>query len=369
MSPSRSCGTSSVPPASAWSPGSPPSAANSSSELGRTSCNALPFSCFPQCLQDLLARDRQRRHVGASGVADRVRDRRRRRDDRRLAEPFRPQVREVLVRHVDELTHDLRHVGERRQLVRVERAGEDRARARVVEPRLREGVAHRLDDPALDLAAGAKRVDHAPDVVHRVDALDDDLARLDVDCNLGDLHAKGQDAHPCGVGAPRALAEDLAVLEKPGDLLERPRAAVRRDDLAAPEREHVLLEVEERLLSLNGGNIVSSDGGSWPLEEITGLLQDGQILGKGARGPNPAGLRVLTFGVQVAEVAVDVETGEVVVEQIYAVHDVGRVINPLGARSQIEGGIIQAMGHTFSEARLDDPRTGSILTRTLDAYK
>ena len=128
-------------------------------------------------------------------------------------------------------------------------------------------------------------------------------------------------------------------------------------------------DLEQRVLSLRGGNIVSTDGGSWPLEEITGLLQDGQILGKGARGPNPAGMRVLTFGVQVAEVAVDVETGEVVVERIHAVHDVGRVINPLGARSQIEGGIIQAMGHTFSEARLDDPRTGSILTRTLDAYK
>jgi CO/xanthine dehydrogenase Mo-binding subunit len=128
-------------------------------------------------------------------------------------------------------------------------------------------------------------------------------------------------------------------------------------------------DLEERVLSLSGGNVVSADGGSWPLEEVTGLLDDGQILGKGARGPNPAGMRVLTFGVQVAEVAVDVETGEVVVERIYAVHDVGRVINPLGARSQIEGGIIQAMGHTFSEARLDDPRTGTVLTRTLDAYK
>lgn len=126
---------------------------------------------------------------------------------------------------------------------------------------------------------------------------------------------------------------------------------------------------EERVLSLRGGRIVSADGGSWPLEEVTSILQDGQILGKGARGPNPAGMRVLTFGVQLAEVAVDVETGEVVVERIHAVHDVGRVINPLGARSQIEGGIVQALGHTFSEARLDDPDTGSILTRTLDAYK
>ncbi|MDQ3067311.1 MAG: xanthine dehydrogenase family protein molybdopterin-binding subunit [Actinomycetota bacterium] len=126
---------------------------------------------------------------------------------------------------------------------------------------------------------------------------------------------------------------------------------------------------EERTLALKGGNIVCSDGGSWPLEQITGLLDDGQIHGKGARGPNPAGLRVLTFGIQLAEVAVDVGTGEVRVEKIVAIHDVGRVINPLGARSQIEGGVIQALGHTFSEHRLDDPLTGTVLTKTLDAYK
>ena len=80
-------------------------------------------------------------------------------------------------------------------------------------------------------------------------------------------------------------------------------------------------------------------------------------------------MRVLTFGIQLAEVAVDVGTGEVRVERVVAIHDVGRVINPLGARSQIEGGIIQALGHTFSEHRLDDPRTGTVLTKTLDAYK
>src|SRR5207244_4337029 len=71
---------------------------------------------------------------------------------------------------------------------------------------------------------------------------------------------------------------------------------------------------EERTLSLRGGNVVSSDGGSWPIEEVVGLLEDAQILGKGARGPNPTGMQVLTFGVQVAEVAVDVETGEIRVE-------------------------------------------------------
>jgi CO/xanthine dehydrogenase Mo-binding subunit len=126
---------------------------------------------------------------------------------------------------------------------------------------------------------------------------------------------------------------------------------------------------EERVLSLRGGDVVSSDGGSWPIEEVVGLLEDAQILGKGARGPNPTGMQVLTFGVQVAEVAVDVETGEIRVERVAAIHDVGRVVNPLGASSQVEGGIIQGIGHTLSEDRLLDPATGITLNQTLDAYK
>jgi CO/xanthine dehydrogenase Mo-binding subunit len=128
-------------------------------------------------------------------------------------------------------------------------------------------------------------------------------------------------------------------------------------------------ETEERVLSLREGKIVAANGGSWPLEEITGLLETGQILGQGSRGPNPTGMRVLTFGVQVAEVAVDIETGEVRVDRIAAIHDVGRVINPLGASSQVEGGIIQGLGHTLSEERLLDPRTGAVLTQTLDSYR
>jgi xanthine dehydrogenase YagR molybdenum-binding subunit len=133
----------------------------------------------------------------------------------------------------------------------------------------------------------------------------------------------------------------------------------------AAQRYHL----EERVLSLQDGKVVSADGGSWPLEEVTGLLEDAQILGKGARGPNPTGMRVLTFGIQVADVAIDIETGEVRVERIAAIHDVGRVINPLGARSQVEGGVIQGVGHTLSEERLVDPASGTVLTQTLDAYK
>ena len=177
-----------------------------------------------------------------------------------------------------------------------------------------------------------------------------------VDVSLGDSArgpyasvSAGSSTVPSMGPAVRAAAADAA-----GQLLE----------IAAQRYDH-----EQRTLSLKGGNIVSADGGSWPLEEVTGLLDDAQILGKGSRGPNPTGMRILTFGVQVAEVAVDVETGEVRVERIAAIHDVGRVINPLGASSQVEGGIIQGLGHTLSEERLLDPRTGALLTPTLDAYK
>jgi CO/xanthine dehydrogenase Mo-binding subunit len=145
---------------------------------------------------------------------------------------------------------------------------------------------------------------------------------------------------------------------------------------AAADAKRQLLEIAAQrfgvdlsTLTLADGRIVAGGDREWPLEEVTGMLGDGQILGKGARGPNPTGMRVLTFGVQVAEVAVDVETGEVVVERVAAIHDVGRIVNPLGARSQVEGGIIQAIGHTLSEQRLLDPVSGAVLTQTLDAYK
>jgi CO/xanthine dehydrogenase Mo-binding subunit len=145
---------------------------------------------------------------------------------------------------------------------------------------------------------------------------------------------------------------------------------------AAADAAHQLIEIaaqryerEERVLSLEGGKVVADDGGSWPIEDVVGLLEDAQILGKGARGPNPTGMQVLTFGVQVAEVAVDVETGEIRVERVAAVHDVGRVINPLSASSQVEGGIIQGIGHTLSEDRLLDPASGVTLNPTFDTYK
>jgi xanthine dehydrogenase YagR molybdenum-binding subunit len=80
-------------------------------------------------------------------------------------------------------------------------------------------------------------------------------------------------------------------------------------------------------------------------------------------------VRVHTFGCQIAQVAVDAAVGEVRVERVIAVHDVGRIVNPLGASSQAEGGILQGMAFALSEELVVDPHTGIPVNATLDDYK
>jgi CO/xanthine dehydrogenase Mo-binding subunit len=53
--------------------------------------------------------------------------------------------------------------------------------------------------------------------------------------------------------------------------------------------------------------------------------------------------------VYVAEVSVDLITYEAHVEDFVALQEVGRVINPVLAAGQIEGGVAQAIGFTLYE--------------------
>lgn len=59
----------------------------------------------------------------------------------------------------------------------------------------------------------------------------------------------------------------------------------------------------------------------------------------------------------IAEVDVDLDTGEVAVRSVVAADDVGRVIHPLLAAGQVEGGTLQAVGYaTIEEIKLQDGR-------------
>jgi CO/xanthine dehydrogenase Mo-binding subunit len=56
-----------------------------------------------------------------------------------------------------------------------------------------------------------------------------------------------------------------------------------------------------------------------------------------------------SFATQIAELEVDMETGEIEVQDIWAVHDVGKAINPQAAKGQIEGGVVQGIGYSLME--------------------
>ena len=59
----------------------------------------------------------------------------------------------------------------------------------------------------------------------------------------------------------------------------------------------------------------------------------------------------------VASVEVDLDTGEVHVRDVVAVDDIGRVIHPVLAEGQVEGGTLQAVGYaTIEEIKLRDGR-------------
>lgn len=55
------------------------------------------------------------------------------------------------------------------------------------------------------------------------------------------------------------------------------------------------------------------------------------------------------YGCQVAEVSVNTVTGEVYINNIWAVHDPGKVINILGAEGQVYGGVTQGAGYGLWE--------------------
>ena len=74
-----------------------------------------------------------------------------------------------------------------------------------------------------------------------------------------------------------------------------------------------------------------------------------------------------TYHVHFAEVEVNPVTGNVRVVRYIVVQEVGRVINPAGVRGQIQGAVVQGIGHALYESlRI---RGARYLERSLEAYR
>ncbi len=78
---------------------------------------------------------------------------------------------------------------------------------------------------------------------------------------------------------------------------------------------------------------------------------------------------VFSSGAHAADVAIDSETGTLTVRRLVAVDDAGTLINPLLARGQVIGGVVQGLGECLTEEAVYDdagqPRSGSFLDYNL----
>ncbi len=126
------------------------------------------------------------------------------------------------------------------------------------------------------------------------------------------------------------------------------RAAARlaKDQLGQLSAE--LMGWSEEHLSFHDGEVVNAQSGDRiSFQDI--VTRSGEQLAVRAdqaeTNPNP----YTSFVAQVAEVTVEPETGEIVISKLTAVHDTGKVLNPVGFHGQVEGGIVQAIGQSVME--------------------
>lgn len=151
----------------------------------------------------------------------------------------------------------------------------------------------------------------------------------------------------------------------------------RAAQIAAAEVKQQLLECAAQRLEVNPADLQAREG----MISVVGAPGSGisvrdaisptpgipaaHLIGNGTYTPKKS----YSFAAHFVEVAVDTETGQIDVLQVVPVHEFGKVIHPVAASGQIEGGIQQGIGHTLTEDYVIDPKTGRSLNASFVDYK
>jgi len=141
---------------------------------------------------------------------------------------------------------------------------------------------------------------------------------------------------------------------------------------AAVQAKEQLLEVasyklgvtKEELLLTGDGKVRTATGKSMSYGEIAQASEG--IRGHGfyknfESGPEAA------LCAQVAEVEVDVETGQIALKQFTTAHSTGTVLNPLMHQGQIDGGVVMGIGYALMEEVMIDG--GKVVTTNFGESK
>lgn len=86
------------------------------------------------------------------------------------------------------------------------------------------------------------------------------------------------------------------------------------------------------------------------------------LIASATPSPSTDGKQRQCFGAHFVEVEVDTRLGTTRINKYVAVHESGRIINPITAKDQIRGAVIQGIGQALHEDLLYDPRNGQPLT-------
>ncbi|MFC2049571.1 xanthine dehydrogenase family protein molybdopterin-binding subunit [Chloroflexota bacterium] len=130
------------------------------------------------------------------------------------------------------------------------------------------------------------------------------------------------------------------------------------------------LEISKRRLSFINGAIVT-DSKLIKLSDIINEPIVGSFQGKQTETVAPLRPAIYPGGAvfHIAEVEVDIDTGQVKISKYTAAQDVGKAINPLVVEGQIQGSVIQGIGHSLKEELLFDKYTGIPMNHDFLDYK
>ena len=127
--------------------------------------------------------------------------------------------------------------------------------------------------------------------------------------------------------------------------------------------------VDAASLAAEGGNIVSGNRTVCSWKQAAGLTGPMGLETQG-QGPANDGLTDAGVGgVQMVDLSVDPGTGRVRINRYVAVQDMGLVVNPHLAKSQILGAMIQCIAYGLTEERIMDDATGRFINANLKDYK
>ena len=98
--------------------------------------------------------------------------------------------------------------------------------------------------------------------------------------------------------------------------------------------------------------------------EATFAAADTTPLDENGQGEMP--VNQFGYATHIAEVEVDTETGEVQVLRVVAIHDSGKIINPIDAEGQVEGGVVMGLGQALTEHLII--KDGVPLTESFSTY-